>query len=85
MVTELGKLGIKAGELPDGIWVEGVDPHYISHLRPATIECHNDHRIAMSFAVLGARLPGITIGDKACVGAHEMRSRRDLGVISLSG
>ena len=39
-MTELGKLGISAGELDDGIWVDGVDPHNIS-LRPTTIECHN--------------------------------------------
>jgi len=66
MVSELGKLGIEAGELEDGMWVTGVDPVTFAP-RPATIACHNDHRIAMSFAVLGARLPGITIGQKDCV------------------
>ncbi|EOD40214.1 Pentafunctional AroM protein, partial [Emiliania huxleyi CCMP1516] len=66
MVSELGKLGIEAGELEDGMWVTGVDPATFAP-RPATIACHNDHRIAMSFAVLGARLPGITIGQKDCV------------------
>ena len=30
----------------------------------AVIRCYNDHRIAMSFAVLGAAVPGIVISDK---------------------
>lgn len=66
MCTELGKLGIEAGELEDGMWVKGVDPATFVPT-PAEIACHNDHRIAMSFAVLGARLAGITIGQKDCV------------------
>jgi len=66
MCTELAKLGIEAGELEDGLWVKGVDPATFVPT-PAEIACHNDHRIAMSFAVLGARLPGITIGQKDCV------------------
>jgi 3-phosphoshikimate 1-carboxyvinyltransferase len=31
------------------------------------IDPHNDHRIAMSFAVLGLRIPGIVIDDPLCV------------------
>jgi 3-phosphoshikimate 1-carboxyvinyltransferase len=34
---------------------------------PATVRCYGDHRIAMSFAILGALRPGITIEDPACV------------------
>ena len=30
---------------------------------PAVIECYADHRIAMSFAVLGCAVPGVTIKD----------------------
>ncbi|RHY29934.1 hypothetical protein DYB32_005655 [Aphanomyces invadans] len=33
---------------------------------PAKIACHNDHRIAMSFAVLGSYWPNIVIADKEC-------------------
>ena len=74
MIDELAKLGIQAGELEplagnsrsDGIWVRGVDPATFSP-RPADIHCHNDHRIAMSFACLGAAIRGVTIGDKNCV------------------
>ena len=66
MVTELAKIGIVAGELEDGIWVTGVDPNTFTP-RPTVVSCHNDHRIAMSFAVLGSRISGITIGQKSCV------------------
>ena len=65
MVTELTKLGVVCGELVDGIWVDGVGGD-LSSLNSACIDCHEDHRIAMSFAVLGARMPGIVILDKEC-------------------
>ena len=35
-------------------------------VKPAQIECYADHRIAMSFAVLGCAVPGVTIKDPAC-------------------
>ena len=49
MVAELAKCGITARELPDGIEIEGAK----EKLHGATIHCYDDHRIAMSFAVLG--------------------------------
>lgn len=36
-------------------------------VRPAEIETYNDHRMAMAFAVVGTRAPGITILNPACV------------------
>ncbi|TYZ61732.1 hypothetical protein PybrP1_012406 [[Pythium] brassicae (nom. inval.)] len=65
MVTELRKLGVACGELPDGLWVTGT-AGATQHLQPARIACHNDHRIAMSFAVLGAVVPGVVVTDKEC-------------------
>jgi 3-phosphoshikimate 1-carboxyvinyltransferase len=35
-------------------------------LIPAAIECYHDHRMAMSFAILGAIAGGVTIQDPAC-------------------
>ncbi|PRP75357.1 pentafunctional AROM polypeptide [Planoprotostelium fungivorum] len=66
MVTELAKLGVVARELEDGLEVDGVAGD-ISKLHGGNIECYLDHRIAMSFAVLGTRVPGIVILDKECV------------------
>lgn len=59
--TELGKMGIAAGHDGHALWVVGGRP------KPAAIDCHNDHRIAMSFALAGLRTPGMKILDETCV------------------
>jgi 3-phosphoshikimate 1-carboxyvinyltransferase len=61
VVTELRRCGIDAEELPDGIRVHPGEP------RPATVATYDDHRMAMSFALLGLRAPGISIADPGCV------------------
>jgi len=61
---ELGKCGVETSELPDGIKIKGKD---YQSLNGSSIACHDDHRIAMSFAVLGCLVKGIIITDKACV------------------
>jgi 3-phosphoshikimate 1-carboxyvinyltransferase len=61
MATELVKVGIDAKECADGLVIEGGTPH------GAEIETYNDHRIAMSFAVLGLITPGMVIRNSACV------------------
>ncbi|MEJ0087826.1 MAG: 3-phosphoshikimate 1-carboxyvinyltransferase [Pseudomonadota bacterium] len=68
---ELRKLGVTVEEGPDYMVIE---PLSAPQLRPADpiparveIETYHDHRIAMSFGVLGSRLPGIRILDPGCV------------------
>lgn len=61
LVRELTKTGIRAEEFEDGIAVTGGTP------RGAEIETYNDHRIAMSFAVLGLVVPGMRIRNPDCV------------------
>ena len=61
LVTELKKTGVRAEEREDGLTIYGSSPH------SAEIETYNDHRIAMSFAILGLRTPGVKIKDKNCV------------------
>jgi 3-phosphoshikimate 1-carboxyvinyltransferase len=61
LVTELRRIGIEAEELSDGIRIQGGEPH------GADIETYADHRMAMSFAILGARVPGICIRTPECV------------------
>lgn len=63
---ELRKLGIRVEEGPD--WME-IRPLAESGPRPPVveIETYHDHRIAMSFGVLGSRLPGLRILDPGCV------------------
>ena len=39
----------------------------LKKLHGADIETYNDHRMAMCFAVLGLKVPGIRIKNPACV------------------
>ena len=66
VVTELGKLGVRASEHDDGIDIEGVP---ISQLTSnAELSSYDDHRIAMSFSLLACVVPGsTTILEKRCV------------------
>lgn len=54
------------------VLVEGDDitvtPPADGRVRPATIETYDDHRVAMSFAVVGLAQPGVTLDDPGCVG-----------------
>ncbi|QYG95511.1 3-phosphoshikimate 1-carboxyvinyltransferase [Iamia sp. SCSIO 61187] len=67
-VAELRRIGVAADETDDGfvVWPggrpEGVDPH------GAVIETYDDHRTAMSFALVGLVVPGISISDPTVVG-----------------
>jgi 3-phosphoshikimate 1-carboxyvinyltransferase len=61
VVTELRRCGIDADEQDDGFVVRPGTP------RPAVVETYHDHRMAMSFALLGLRVPGITIAEPGCV------------------
>ncbi|KAJ9467273.1 Pentafunctional AROM polypeptide [Diplonema papillatum] len=65
MITEFAKLGIVARELADGLEIDGTTVDKLN--ASASIFCYNDHRIAMSFAILGLVVPGIVIMDTACV------------------
>jgi len=73
LVTELRKTGVKARETADGMIIEGGDP------RGASIETYNDHRIAMSFAVLGLAVPGMKINNPECVGKSFPGFWKELG------
>ena len=46
----------------------GYIPNLAARSQPARIETYHDHRIAMSFALAGLKLSGITILDPACTG-----------------
>jgi 3-phosphoshikimate 1-carboxyvinyltransferase len=53
--TELGKIGIRSEAGPDHLIVHGGSPH------GARIATYDDHRMAMSFAIMGARVPEMEI------------------------
>ncbi|ORX93798.1 3-phosphoshikimate 1-carboxyvinyltransferase [Basidiobolus meristosporus CBS 931.73] len=67
MVTELGKFGVKASELPDGIQIHGANYEDLRGPKDG-VNCYDDHRVAMSFSVLGCIVPGGSmICEKKCV------------------
>lgn len=60
--AELRRLGVQVEERQDGFTVTPA-----KDLRPAAIETYHDHRVAMSFALVGLMSPGVTIMDPGCV------------------
>jgi 3-phosphoshikimate 1-carboxyvinyltransferase len=62
--TELTKCGAKVVEEGDTLTVFPAKP---ADLHGAEIETYNDHRMAMCFAILGLKVPGIRIKNPACV------------------
>jgi len=65
VAVELAKLGVRLEELPDTLIIEGRPAASLLH--GAEIETHNDHRIAMSFAVAGLVVPGVKVFGENCV------------------
>jgi len=59
--TELTKCGAKVIESDDTLEA------FPSSLHGAEIETYNDHRMAMCFAILGLKVPGIKIKNPSCV------------------
>ncbi len=62
VVSNFKALGIECEEFEDGFYVEGLEDisplkQRFSRIKPPLIQSFNDHRIAMSFAVLTLALP----------------------------
>ena len=64
---ELRKLGVTVEEGPDYMVIEPLATVPPSTPGVVEIETYHDHRIAMSFGVLGSRLHGLRILDPGCV------------------
>jgi len=61
VVQELSKIGIQASCSHTGMMITGGTPH------GSEIDTYGDHRMAMSFALVGLKVPGIIIRDETCV------------------
>ena len=61
LAIELRKFGVNVDEHSDGLSI------YPGPLNGAEIETYDDHRMAMSLALVGLRQPGVKIHDPGCV------------------
>ena len=61
MVAQLRRLGVEVEEHRDGVTIAPSKP------KSSSIDTYKDHRVAMSFALVGLRVPGIYINDPRCV------------------
>jgi len=59
-VTELRRLGQEVEEFPDGLRIR---PRPVT---PAVVRTYHDHRVAMAFALVGLKAPGVSIADPGC-------------------
>jgi len=62
VAVELTKLGVRVEERDSGMTI-----YPASKMKPAIIHTYDDHRMAMAFALIGLRVPGVTIADPDCV------------------
>src|SRR5207237_3534030 len=60
LATELRRVGAEVDESADGLTIAPRPLH------GAEVETYNDHRMAMSLALIGLRVPGIVIQNPAC-------------------
>lgn len=60
LATELRRLGAVVEEKPDGLKITP------GELKPALVETYDDHRMAMSLALVGLRSPGVRIANPGC-------------------
>jgi len=77
--SELRKLGVTVEEKPDALVIQ---PGWSAE--PATIDTHNDHRIAMSFAISGLARGNVTIADERVVSKSYPRFWKTLDEVVAS-
>lgn len=78
LVTELKRLGINANETDDGLTIEP------GPLQPATIETYDDHRMAMSLALVGLRQEGVEITNPGCTAKTYPHYFKDLARLTAT-
>jgi 3-phosphoshikimate 1-carboxyvinyltransferase len=72
LAREIRKLGAHVEEFDDGLRIEP------RHLLGCDIDTYNDHRMAMSLALVGLRVPNVVIKNPACTGKTYPRFFDDL-------
>ena len=77
LARELRKMAAQVEEFPDGLKI--TPP---GEIRPARIATYQDHRMAMSLALVGLKIPGIEIDDPDCTGKTYPRYWEDLAAFA---
>lgn len=62
VAAELTKLGVKVDEKPDSLTIH---PD-VSKMQGTAVDTYNDHRMAMSLATIGLKIPGVEIRNPRC-------------------
>jgi 3-phosphoshikimate 1-carboxyvinyltransferase len=78
MATELRRLGLEVEEGADWLAIPGLWADRRPPSEPAVCEVYNDHRIAMSLALVGLRRSGVRIAQPEVVGKSYPGFWRDL-------
>jgi len=61
VARELARLGVRVNETEEGLLIEP------SAVHGGEVETYDDHRMAMSFALVGLKVPGVRIRNPRCV------------------
>jgi len=77
LAVELRKLGAEVDEFADGLRITPRPLH------AAAIDTYDDHRMAMSLALAGLRVPGVVINDPGCTSKTYPEFFEDLEVLAL--
>jgi 3-phosphoshikimate 1-carboxyvinyltransferase len=75
LATELRKLGAEVEERADGLTITP------GPLKGCAVDTYNDHRMAMSLALVGLRVPGVVIRNPGCVAKTYPGFWQDLEVL----
>jgi 3-phosphoshikimate 1-carboxyvinyltransferase len=78
LATELRKFGATVEELDDGLRIVPAQLH------GATIDTYDDHRMAMSLALVGLVVPGVHINDPGCTAKTYPQFFEDLGRLRIA-
>jgi 3-phosphoshikimate 1-carboxyvinyltransferase len=84
LARELRKLGATVDELPDGLRIVPVETRSVSEGKPIELATYKDHRMAMSLALAGLRIPGVVILDPGCTAKTYPDYFRDLARLTAT-
>jgi 3-phosphoshikimate 1-carboxyvinyltransferase len=78
LATELRKFGTKVDEAAEGLTIMPASLH------GAKIDTYHDHRMAMSLALVGLKVPGVVINDPGCTSKTYPNFFQDLTALTDS-